>query len=395
MKCSQCGAELPNNANFCRVCGAPVEKLQPGQASRKPKRRRGAAVLRGIAAAVMTILVVFAASVGALYLTGYLDSVTDALFGRGSAHEAMLQQQNSETAVMSAPNGETATFGAVHTEGADGSEELVADAGTQIEAPPLSPEALPTDPETRGKTVQNAPLDASELENAVLTIREKYNRILSGIAAGEYRAFSPRAGVLYYYSGVTLTAAVMQKNVDGTEYARSYYFDGGAPIFASFEADDAYLLYIRSGALIRLRYAPDATARDKATDYDQQTDEIYQQWQELVMSEAQYLLLDFTAALNTNMGSEAEFLLPDSASRYLTEDDLIGLNAEQCRLARNEIYARHGRRFNDASLQRYFDSCSWYEGTTDPEVFRDSVFNEYERANILLIMDYETAHGYR
>ena len=34
------------------------------------------------------------------------------------------------------------------------------------------------------------------------------------------------------------------------------------------------------------------------------------------------------------------FIIPDSSTRYLTEDDLRGLSDEQLEIARNEIYAR-------------------------------------------------------
>ena len=43
-------------------------------------------------------------------------------------------------------------------------------------------------------------------------------------------------------------------------------------------------------------------------------------------------------------------------------------------IARNEIYARHGRKFNDSELQAYFNSKSWYKGTVNPEDFSTSVF---------------------
>ncbi|MFR9148557.1 MAG: YARHG domain-containing protein [Hungatella sp.] len=33
---------------------------------------------------------------------------------------------------------------------------------------------------------------------------------------------------------------------------------------------------------------------------------------------------------------------------------------EALRFAKNEIYARHGRRFHDSELQGYFDQLSWY-----------------------------------
>ena len=58
----------------------------------------------------------------------------------------------------------------------------------------------------------------------------------------------------------------------------------------------------------------------------------------------------------------------------------------QLELAKNEIYARHGRRFVTEYIADYFNSKSWYQGTIDPEIFdsrsRNSIFNEYEIANI-------------
>ena len=44
----------------------------------------------------------------------------------------------------------------------------------------------------------------------------------------------------------------------------------------------------------------------------------------------------------------------------LTEDDVAGLSGSELRIARNEIYARHGCLFRDSSLQNYFDHQAWY-----------------------------------
>ena len=65
----------------------------------------------------------------------------------------------------------------------------------------------------------------------------------------------------------------------------------------------------------------------------------------------------------------AEYLLPDSATRYLTEADLAGLSHEQLCFARNEIYARHGRIFKTPQLAASFNSKSWYHGTINPDKF--------------------------
>lgn len=63
------------------------------------------------------------------------------------------------------------------------------------------------------------------------------------------------------------------------------------------------------------------------------------------------------------------YIIADSDTRRITNEDLKRLSKEECRLARNEIYARHGRRFHDSQLQEYFDAQSWYEGTRDADTF--------------------------
>lgn len=100
-------------------------------------------------------------------------------------------------------------------------------------------------------------------------------------------------------------------------------------------------------------------------------------------------------ARQAGFAAAEEYILPESGSRYLSESDLQGLSKEECRIARNEIFARHGRKFDDEELQEYFNSCSWYTGTIAPEDFDDSVLNEYEIANRDLIVTYEQEKGYR
>ena len=88
----------------------------------------------------------------------------------------------------------------------------------------------------------------------------------------------------------------------------------------------------------------------------------------------------------------SDYLLPDSNSRYLTEADLSGLSHEQLCLARNEIFARHGRIFKTPEIAAYFNTKSWYKGTVSPENFNEKVLNQYEWANISFIRDYENKY---
>lgn len=84
------------------------------------------------------------------------------------------------------------------------------------------------------------------------------------------------------------------------------------------------------------------------------------------------------------------YIFADSDSRYLTISDLEKLSDKELRLARNEIYARNGRKFDSQDLRNYFNGCSWYRGTIDPDDFNDeTMLNKYERANAYLILEYE------
>ena len=101
-----------------------------------------------------------------------------------------------------------------------------------------------------------------------------------------------------------------------------------------------------------------------------------------------------TTEPKTTTSTNSGYVIPDSSSRYISASELTGLSAWECRIARNEIYARHGRRFRDSSLQSYFNNCSWYSGTIAPDSFNESVLNAYEKANVQTIKKYEQAHGY-
>ncbi len=97
----------------------------------------------------------------------------------------------------------------------------------------------------------------------------------------------------------------------------------------------------------------------------------------------------------TPAANSSEYILAGSDSRYITTSELDALTADQIRIARNEIYARHGRKFKDASLQSYFNARSWYTPTIEPENFVDeNILNSYELANRNLIVSYESSHGY-
>ena len=101
-----------------------------------------------------------------------------------------------------------------------------------------------------------------------------------------------------------------------------------------------------------------------------------------------------SVASKINEAGNGGYILPDSDKRLIGREDLMNLSPEQCKIARNEIYARHGRKFKDAALQSYFDSCPWYSGRIEPDSFSDSYLSEVEKKNRDAIVAFEQEMGY-
>ena len=78
------------------------------------------------------------------------------------------------------------------------------------------------------------------------------------------------------------------------------------------------------------------------------------------------------------------FVIPDSSTRYLTEDDLMGLTSDELEIARNEIYARHGYIFVSNVWKDFFVGRYWYTPTS-----KDVTLNSVEEYNVSMILKEE------
>ena len=86
------------------------------------------------------------------------------------------------------------------------------------------------------------------------------------------------------------------------------------------------------------------------------------------------------------------FILPQSGSFLLTEDDLAGLTDTELLLAESEIYARHGLAFEDTHLLHYFMECPWYSVEVAPNHSKLVRLSSIEKANVELIQKYRQTH---
>jgi len=92
------------------------------------------------------------------------------------------------------------------------------------------------------------------------------------------------------------------------------------------------------------------------------------------------------ASLSTSKTISSDYVIADSDIRLITEAELVNLTPWELKVARNEIYARHGRPFVHKDLQCYFATKGWYQKDDN---FSESVLSATENKNVATIQAYE------
>lgn len=126
-----------------------------------------------------------------------------------------------------------------------------------------------------------------------------------------------------------------------------------------------------------------------------QDGKIYVVTNEISKVSAPEIVAETAGSSDDKAASGEDFIIPDSSSREISKSELRGLSKHDLMLARNEIYARNGRLFDDDELQTYFNSKDWYDGYVKPKNFTESMLSSIERRNIDTIVNYEREMGYR
>lgn len=356
-KCQGCGATLKPGAAFCTQCGSPVSKKSNSNVNvpvktDKPKKSGNKA--GKIIIAVITIIAILL-----IGFIGYYFANQYGLFNKDVKEPREKIKTSSESAAdtQSASEDETTS-------------EDVSETTTSM-----------TD-------------DVIDVEELVLEIRGKYDKITNGIASNSYDAVIVDDGVMAYADQNKICAIVVKKGYDNSDYTRYFYYDGDDLFFAYYEGDDSHRLYFDNGKLYRWRYCADASNNSKATNYDQENTTEYRRWETDVLNDSNQFKSLCDDAIENGVATQ-DYVLPGSDMRYVSKEELKDFTADQCRLARNELYARHGRIFDDEFLQTYFSSKDWYSPSIATADFKESMLNEYEIANRDLIVEYEKERGYR
>ena len=93
-----------------------------------------------------------------------------------------------------------------------------------------------------------------------------------------------------------------------------------------------------------------------------------------------------SSALKTGTMPVNGYIISDSNTRVISESELFGLTPWQLKVARNEIYARHGRPFVHKDLQCYFANQAWYHGNPN---YSETLLTAIENKNVATIQSYE------
>ncbi|MHC5597690.1 MAG: protein kinase domain-containing protein [Nostoc sp.] len=83
------------------------------------------------------------------------------------------------------------------------------------------------------------------------------------------------------------------------------------------------------------------------------------------------------------------------SQRLVTDADLDGKNGFELDIMRNSIFAVHGRRFDTAELQNYFDNQSWYRPRYSPDTFPLKLLSKLDQQNVEYINKYQDRNGLR
>jgi hypothetical protein len=98
-----------------------------------------------------------------------------------------------------------------------------------------------------------------------------------------------------------------------------------------------------------------------------------------------------TGSTNTSKTAiTTDYVIADSDTRVITNADLVNLTPWQLKIARNEIYARHGREFAHKDMICYFGAKSWY--TVNPN-YSSGDLTTIDNQNVATILAYEKSSG--
>ena len=209
--------------------------------------------------------------------------------------------------------------------------------------------------------------------NPADTSRTKKSKkgLLIGLAAGVLVL-----GGAAYVAGSILTTESQTEEIKRESYGQADFRAENDSALASGETEPQETAAQETSAMYAQvpETEPDTALADTAVYSD---DPVVAEWEE----ELAYIQ-------NMSGIDRSQYVLEWSSESYVESRQMEGMSYDIARLAVNEIYARHGRMFQNEHLQAYFDSKPWYYGTIAPDQFDEGMLSELEKGNIQTIRQY-------
>lgn len=372
MFCPNCGSKVEDEARFCGECGCRLPEAEAennggmmgggnpfpdnisdnaGMPETKEKagNGKGAGGFAGIAIGVIAIIGCIVLGLG---MTGKLDKAMEK-FGWKET-----ESENEPVAKSGIGQKDVPSYG--EPESADTIQQAQGpDAASKEMAPDI---AGPDEPDAGQEEMAS---DMAEPEAAGMEGQESDDAIME--LAGYYvRDKGPSSGISILYAdetGVEFSAGIGNSGYLAYRDLRDCLAEWVNDREAVFE--DGY------GRSIALHFNGDGTISVEEKGVDTNVD---------------FSLTGLYGSFEDVDASSAEFVLKNSDSQMISESEIEALTPMECKIARNEIYARHGRIFKDEQLQNYFESCSWYEGRIPADDFNIDMLNRFEKENANMIL---------
>lgn len=406
MFCTKCGSDIKPGNKFCVKCGAPVyvpeqesskpqggSKMQtPGPArepskSETPRKEKSG---KGIIIALVAVIVILVLAIGGTI--GYL--VWDRMSGNGKEQE----QEEKDTEVIREEESETEEERKGTEAGTEAATEQMAE--IVIDSAKVQEAAEAYQAYVQGMKLQEAGFSYAFVNIDADCVPELICD--SGVTASGMLLLS-------YYNGAVCENWLPIGGFHYAEYKNQIYQSSGR-----MDVYDDVIYHLQSGVLVE-----DCSGwyglEDNSVLVDEDGNPIPYKyfWEGEELTEEQYnqqvleafdlsaekkwmaadtvenAFFNYTSGVPElqNLTLQTGDILPTSSTEYLEKEDIQFLTDEELRLARNEIYARHGYTFQDEALRDYFMSKPWYQATVT-EV-PDTMLNEYEIANRDLIQKME------
>ena len=360
MICKICGKQLPEGSNVCKYCGAHVRANAAPE--KKPARRYSKKALArkriiNLIVSLLALLMIAAVVVGVVWSARMAGD-------KGAAGDQTLQQ-NDQQAEEPDDSGDA-------EDPADTEEEDEAPERPQGSIIQQRPQEQDSEKGTSGDTAeqpseQDQPAESTEPEGQTGTATQPQSQNPSGNYTISINRTETTASLNHYRE---LIVSINEPLAAGVSIVSTTWTSSN-PNVVRAEPGKAWGVSVGS-----------ATVTGTITLSDGQT----------LSATCKVNVVESQTGTGTGTTTvSGDYVFADSSSRLLTAAELDNLSTYQLWIARNEIYARHGRKFTNADLASYFAGKSWYKGTIEAANFDESLLSSIERQNVDAILAEEAS----